>query len=86
VPERSNVSQQTEIKLLELDLADAKLALEEAESELQRAEELRKQSPTAISEQEIRKYQFQAQRAKIQIQRIAIKLEAAKAEPQPARR
>jgi len=79
-------SQRTEIRLLELDLADAKLAVEEAESELARVQQIQKQSPAALSEQEIRKYQFQADRAKIQVQRIMIKLEAAKTEPQPARR
>jgi multidrug resistance efflux pump len=79
-------SQRTEIRLLELDLADAKLAVEEAESELARMQQIQKQSPAALSEQEIRKYQFQADRAKIQVQRIMIKLEGAKAEPQPARR
>ena len=76
--EQGDNSRQTEVKLLELDLADSKLAVDEAESELQRADQLRKQSPSAISEQEIRKYQFQAERAKIQMQRIMIKLEASK--------
>jgi len=84
-PERRKLSQQTEVKLLELDLADAKLAVEEAESELQRVDQLRKQSPSAVSEQEIRKYQFQTDRAKIQVQRIMIKLEAAKAESETPR-
>jgi|GEM_PF-6770891 len=83
--ERASVGQGTEIRLLELDLADAKLALDEAESDLQRGEQLRKQDAGSISEQEIRKYQFQAERAKIQVQRITIKLEAAK-EPSRAGR
>jgi hypothetical protein len=83
--ERASVGQGTEIRLLELDLADAKLALDEAESDLQRGEQLRKQNAGSISEQEIRKYQFQAERAKIQVQRITIKLEAAK-EPSRAGR
>ena len=68
----------TEVRLLELDLADAKLAVEEAESELARAEQIEKQSPGTISEQEIRRNRFQAERAKIQVQRIMVKLEAAK--------
>jgi multidrug resistance efflux pump len=85
-PKRGKLSQQTEVKLLELDLADAKLAVEEAESELQRVDQLRKQSPSAVSEQEIRKYQFQADRAKIQMQRIMVKLEATRADSEPSKR
>jgi multidrug resistance efflux pump len=70
----------TEQRLLELDLADAKLAVEEAEAELARAEQIRKQSPAAISEPELRKYALQAERAKIQVQRIMVRLEAIKGE------
>jgi hypothetical protein len=76
------VGKRTEVRLLELDLADAKLAIQEAETELQRAQELRERSPGGVSEQELRKYQFQAERAKIQMQRVMIRLEAAKEDEQ----
>ncbi|MCI0357269.1 MAG: hypothetical protein L0211_02135 [Planctomycetaceae bacterium] len=81
--ERGGLSQATELRLLELDLAEAKLAVEVAETEFQYADEIRKKNPGAISETEIRKYRLQADRARIQMERIKVKLEAAK-EPQRA--
>jgi hypothetical protein len=62
-----------------LDLADARLAVEEAEAELAEVQEIRSKNPAALSEQEMRKKRFQVERAKIQVQRIQIQLDEAKA-------
>ncbi len=85
-PEKINVTQQTEARLLELDLAEAKLAVEVAEAEVEQADVIRKKNPGGISETEIRKYRLQAERAKIQMQRIMVKLEAVKTEEAGARK
>jgi multidrug resistance efflux pump len=74
-----NRALQTELKLLELDLAEAKLSVEEAEEDFARVQELKARN--AITQQEVRQKQLQVERAKIQMQRIMIKLEAAKELP-----
>jgi hypothetical protein len=77
-----NRALQTELKLLELDLAEAKLSVEEAEEEYSRVQELK--AANSISQQEVRQKQLAVERAKIQMQRIMIKLEAAKSKAEPA--
>jgi beta-lactamase regulating signal transducer with metallopeptidase domain/multidrug resistance efflux pump len=76
-------SDETQVRLLELELEEAKLGLAEAESELQRVAELREKSPGVISQAELRKLQFQADRAKIQYQKVMVRLESAKERLQP---
>jgi len=68
---------QKQRKLLELDLAEAKLGVEVATVELAQAEEIRKKNPAALSNQELRKLQLQIERAKIQVKRIEVQLEEA---------
>ena len=77
-----NRALQTELKLLELDLAEAKLSVEEAEEEYSRVQELK--ATNSISQQEVRQKQLAVERAKIQLQRIMVKLEAAKSKAEPA--
>jgi hypothetical protein len=72
-----DVDKQTLRKLLELDLAAARLEVEAAQVELDEAMEIRQKNPGAVSEQELRKRQLQIERAKIQVQRIQVQLEAA---------
>ena len=69
---------QADVRLLELDLAEAKVVLDVAEAELAQAEEINNKSPNAVSQPELRKYRAAIERAKIQLQRAQIKLEAAK--------
>lgn len=82
-PDRAPVSRATEVKLLELDLAEAKLTLEAAESDLARIQQLRDRN--VVSEEEVSRKQLAAERAKIHVQRIMVRLEAAKG-PDEARR
>ncbi len=82
-PDRAPVSRATEVKLLELDLAEAKLTLEAAEADLSRIQQLRDRN--VIPEEEVSRKQLAAERAKIHVQRIMVRLEAAK-EPDEARR
>ena len=49
-----------------------------SEAELSQAEEIHKKSPGAVSQPELRKYRAAVERGKIQVQRAAIKLDAAK--------
>jgi hypothetical protein len=76
-PARSPVSKATEVKLLELDLAEAKLSLDAAELELARIQQLRERN--VVPDEEVQKQRFATERAKIQVQRIMVKLEAANA-------
>jgi multidrug resistance efflux pump len=69
-------SKATDVKLLELDLAEAKLSLDEAEHELSRVQQLR--TKNVITEQEVRPKQLAVERAKIQVARIMLKLAGAK--------
>jgi beta-lactamase regulating signal transducer with metallopeptidase domain/type II secretory pathway component GspD/PulD (secretin) len=74
----SKASREAEIRLLELDVAEAKTVLEVSEAELAHAEEIIQKSLGAVSQQELRKYRAAVERGKIQVQRAEIKLEAAK--------
>lgn len=73
---------QTEIRLLELDLAEAELALQEAEAKLETNQRIHEQNPGGVSDTELRAGRLAVERAKIQVQRIKVKLEAARAEEQ----
>ena len=77
-PQRS-ASSQIEIRLLELDVDEAKLALEDAEVRLAHAATQRVKSPSSLSGAEFQSCRVNVDRAKIQLQRAQIKLEAAKA-------
>jgi beta-lactamase regulating signal transducer with metallopeptidase domain len=72
-----DADRQTQRKLLELDLAEARLGVESAEVELAVLVEVRAKNPSAVSQQELRKRQLEVERAKIQVQRIQVQLEAA---------
>ena len=74
----------THRKLLELDLAEAQLNLEVAKVELESIQEISKKNPSAISQQELRKRQLEVDRAKIQVKRIEVRLEAEKETTGPA--
>lgn len=76
--DNAKVSNRTEVRLLELDLAEAKLAVEEAEARLAHVQQIKERNPGALSDQEFRTYTVAAERAKIQMQRVMIRLEAAK--------
>ena len=76
--DNAKVSNRTEVRLLELDLAEAKLAVEEAEAHLAHVQQIKERNPGALSDQEFRTYTVAAERAKIQMQRVMIRLEAAK--------
>jgi beta-lactamase regulating signal transducer with metallopeptidase domain len=69
-----------ELRLLELDRAEAEATLQVAEAELQSNEEIQRKHPGAVSQTELRKFQGMVDRAKIQLERIKLKLEAARAE------
>jgi beta-lactamase regulating signal transducer with metallopeptidase domain len=69
-------ARETEARLLELDLADAKLGVEEAQAEVQAAQQMREKG--AIGQQEMRQRELKVERAKIQMQRIQVRLEAAR--------
>lgn len=68
-----------ERQLLELDLTEAKLDVQLAETEFAELEEIRKKNPGAASLRELRKRQLQLERAKIQVRRIEIRLDSTKA-------
>jgi hypothetical protein len=67
----------TQRKLLELDLADARLSVESAETELAEVKEIRSKNPGAVSQQELRKKQLEIERAKIKVKRIELLIEEA---------
>lgn len=70
---------QTQRKLLELDLQEAQVNVEAAEVELAMVQEVLKKNPNSVSRQEVRKRQLEVDRAKIQMKRIQVQLEAEKA-------
>jgi beta-lactamase regulating signal transducer with metallopeptidase domain len=69
------VGRETQIKLLKLDIQDAELGRQVAESELEYMLEVLKKNPGAVSETEVRKYKFQLSRAEIQLQKLKVLLE-----------
>jgi hypothetical protein len=75
---------QTQRKLLELDLAEAELNLEVAKVELESIQEISKKNPSAVSRQDLRKRQLEVNRATIQVKRIEVQLEAEKQAEPPA--
>jgi beta-lactamase regulating signal transducer with metallopeptidase domain len=70
------------VRLLELDLAEAEVELQLAQTELEANEDIQKRNPGALTNAEIRALRLKVDRAKIQVQRIKLKLEAARAEEQ----
>ncbi|MEX2176406.1 MAG: M56 family metallopeptidase [Pirellulaceae bacterium] len=80
-PARENPSPSTELRLLELDREEADASLQIAEAELQAMQEIRAKNPGAASPAELRKFEFQVQRAKIQLERINVRLEGLKSQP-----
>jgi hypothetical protein len=83
--EKAPPSRAAEMKLLELDLAEAKLTVEEAEEDLSRVRNLAA-AGNAVARQELQQKQFAVERAKIQLQRIMVKLEATQSEASPERK
>jgi hypothetical protein len=77
LPSVDRWARQTNRKLLELDLAAARLEVEAAGVEVTEAEEIRKKNPASISQSELRKRQLQVERAKIQVKRMEVQLEEA---------
>jgi hypothetical protein len=71
-----STTSQTQRKLLELDLAEAQVNVELAQSELESIQEISKKNPSAVSRQELRKRQLEVDRAKIQVKRIHVQLDA----------
>ncbi|MCU0880269.1 MAG: hypothetical protein MUF06_21055, partial [Pirellulaceae bacterium] len=68
------------VRLLELDLAEAEVELQLAQTELQEGEDIQKRSPGALTDTVLRARRLKVDRAKIQVERIRLKLEAARAE------
>jgi beta-lactamase regulating signal transducer with metallopeptidase domain len=71
------------VRLLELDLAEAEVELQLAQTELQEGEDIQKRSPGALTDTVLRARRLKVDRAKIQVERIRLKLEAARAEGPP---
>lgn len=78
---RAAAAARSQLRLLELDVAEAELELKKAKETMDRVEKLKASS--AISENEVSVHQFEVQKAQIQLERARVRLEEA-AEQQPA--
>jgi hypothetical protein len=65
-----------EYKLLELDLREAELGLQVAKAEHDQMAEIRKRTPGALSENELRHSQLKVELAQVQVERTKVRLEA----------
>ncbi len=79
-PAQPSPASRLSVRLLELDLAEAEVELQLAQTELQEGEDIQKRSPGALTDTVLRARRLKVDRAKIQVERIRLKLEAARAE------
>jgi len=81
--------QQLQQKLLELDLREAEIGLQAAKADYAHLSEIRSANTGAISNSELRQSQLKVELAQVQLERMKVRLEAARAAdppPTPARR
>ncbi|MEX2118182.1 MAG: M56 family metallopeptidase [Pirellulales bacterium] len=76
-----DLDRRTQEQLLDLDLAEAELDVQDAESELSHAAELNKRNAGTISQHELRQRQLKVERAGIKLRRVQVRMAALKEQP-----
>jgi len=80
----ATAEQRLQQKLLELDLREAEIGLQAAKAEHEQMEEVRRKNSGTVSNSELRHSQLKVELAQLQVERMKLRIEAARAANPPA--